>query len=146
VGKLIQQLQDPAGSGVYRTGGIDALAAAVHGSGLDFARISLQGVTEKASLLRTLARSLRFPDWFGGNWDALEDCLTDLSWRDAQGHVLAFEAFESLPADDLGVLSDVLMAAAEFWRARGKPFFAVFVDPRRRLGLADLHRGQRGGA
>ena len=146
MGKLIQRLQDPARSGVYRTGGIDALAAAVRGSGLDFARISLRGATEKASLLRALAGSLRFPDWFGGNWDALEDCLTDLSWRDAQGHVLAFESLESLPADDLGVLTDVLMAAAEFWRERGKPFFAVFVDPQRRLGLADLHRGQRGGA
>ena len=31
-----------------------------------------------AQLHETLARELRFPDWYGGNLDALFDCLTDL--------------------------------------------------------------------
>jgi hypothetical protein len=36
------------------------------------------------------------------------------------------------------VLLDVLVSAAEFWPGRGKPFFAVFIDPERTLMLADL--------
>jgi len=111
----------------------------VRGSPLSFAALSLIEVTEKIALLRRIAAALGFPAWFGENWDALEDCLTDLSWREAQGHVLVLQGFQFLPADDLGVLIDVLTTAAEFWAARGKPFFAVFIDPERTLALADLY-------
>lgn len=34
----------------------------------------------KQKLLRALATKLRFPDYFGENWDALDECLGDLSW------------------------------------------------------------------
>ena len=33
---------------------------------------------DKESLHDFLARELAFPDWYGGNLDALYDCLTDL--------------------------------------------------------------------
>jgi RNAse (barnase) inhibitor barstar len=138
--KLIERLQDPAKSGVYRASRADEIEDAVRGGKLNFARVSLQGIADKTALLRTIAAALGFPDWFGENWDALEDCLTDLSWREAQGHVLVFEGFQFLPEDDLGVLIDVLISAAEFWAGEGKPFFAVFIDPERLLGLADLFR------
>ena len=138
MGKLLQRLQDAARSGVYRTSSIDALADVLGGAGVDFARVGLQRVGDKPALMQALAGALRFPAWFGGNWDALEDCLTDLSWRSAAGHVIAFEVFESVPNGDLGMLTQVLEAAAEFWRGRGKPFFAVFVDPARGLALPDL--------
>jgi RNAse (barnase) inhibitor barstar len=38
------------------------------------------GITSKATLLKELARHLRFPDYFGVNWDALDECICDLSW------------------------------------------------------------------
>src|SRR5205814_1896101 len=38
------------------------------------------GIRSKAELLAALASAGRFPDYFGGNWDALQDCLRDLSW------------------------------------------------------------------
>ena len=138
--KLLERLQDPARSGVYRATRVDAIADAVRGSKLNFARIALEGIRAKPALLRSIGAALGFPDWFGENWDALEDCLTDLSWRQAQGHVLVFEGFRFLPADDVGVLMDVLASAAEFWAGQGKPFFAVFIDPARLLVLADLFR------
>jgi hypothetical protein len=136
--KLQQRLLDPARSGVYRTTRSDAIEDAVRGSRLNFARISLQGASDKDAVLERTAAALGFPDWFGNNWDALEDCLTDLSWREADGHVLLFEGFEI--NDDLGVLIDVLASCAEFWAARAKPFFGVFIDPQRSLGLADLFK------
>ena len=138
--KLIERLQDAEKSGVYRATRVDEIADAVRGSKLNFARIALQGITEKTALLRKIAATLGFPDWFGENWDALEDCLTDMSWREAQGHVLVFEGFQFLPEDDLGVLIDVLISAAEFWADQDKPFFAVLIDPQRVLMLADLFR------
>jgi RNAse (barnase) inhibitor barstar len=138
--KLINRLKDAAKSGVYRTSRVDAIEDALRGSPLSLARIALQDVTEKSALLRRIAARLGFPAWFGENWDALEDCLTDLSWLEGEGYVVVFEGFQFLPADELGVLIDVVISAAEFWAARGKPFFAVFIDPDRVLTLADLYQ------
>jgi RNAse (barnase) inhibitor barstar len=39
-----------------------------------------RGIRSKAKLLAILADKLRFPGYFGHNWDALEECLRDLSW------------------------------------------------------------------
>jgi len=38
------------------------------------------------------------------------------------------------------MLIDVLSSAAQFWAGQGRPFFAVFLDPQRRLKLKDLFR------
>jgi hypothetical protein len=38
------------------------------------------GVRSKQKLLGILVDRLRFPGYFGRNWDALEECLGDLSW------------------------------------------------------------------
>ena len=141
MGKLLQRLEDAAKSGVYRTSRIDPLADSLRGNGLDFERIALHGIRDKSALMDALSRSLRLPAWFGANWDALEDCLSDLSWRAAAGHVFVFEGLDSLPQDDAGVLFGVLESAAQFWRGQDKPFFAVFVDPGRKLALPDLFIG-----
>ena len=140
MGKLLARLQDPARSGVYRAHRPDEIADAVRGSKLSFARIALQGASDKSALLRTIASALGFPDWFGENWDALEDCLTDLSWRGAGGHVLVLEGFQFLADDDIGLLIDVLASAAEYWAGQGAPFFAVFIDPEGLLLLGELFR------
>jgi len=135
MGKLLERLKDPVRSGVYRVERVDEVLDATKGSELQLARISH---AEKSELMKNLAKALEFPDWFGQNWDALEDCLTDLSWRDAPGTVLLFE--NAKRGDELGVLIDILRSSAEWWAGRGKPFFAVFVDPAGSLQLPELFR------
>ena len=131
--KLLARLSDPARSGVYRTREEKAILDATRGAKLDV-------VTLEASenLLDSLAHGLAFPEWFGRNWDALEDMLGDLSWRNGDSHVLVFRGFPA--GEELGILLDVLRATAEYWAARRKPFFAVFVDPAKKLALPDLYR------
>jgi hypothetical protein len=128
MGKLLQRLQDSARSGVYRVARPDEVLDATRAGRPRLARVSLAGANDKKELLARLARELRFPDWFGGNWDALEDCLTDLSWLKADGHVLLMEDVSGLSADDFGVLNDVLSSSAQYWAGRGKSFFALFVN------------------
>lgn len=124
--------RDPRG-GVYRADTAEGVLRAA--KKLRVARIDLAGARDKAALLQAVARALEFPSWFGANWDALEDCLTDLSWHKATGHVLLIEGAAQLPPDDLGVFRDVLESAAAYWTERGAergaerahPFIAVFV-------------------
>jgi len=86
--------------------------------------------------IEAIARALQFPEWFGGNWDALEDCLGDLSWRDSARTVLAMKNFQR--NDELGILIDILASTAQFWAEQGGSFVAIFVDPKRELDLQDL--------
>jgi len=123
--KLLQRLSDAARSGVYRAPHDRDIRDALKGSKLALKRIDLAGAAGKDALLERIARALEFPSWFGGNWDALEDCLTDLSWLGAEGHVLLIEGAQA--SDERGILADVLGSAAGFWAERRRPFFAVFI-------------------
>ncbi|HEY8210550.1 MAG TPA: barstar family protein [Myxococcaceae bacterium] len=38
------------------------------------------GIKTREALLDALDQRLHFPDYFGGNWDALWECIRDLSW------------------------------------------------------------------
>ena len=132
MGKLLQRLQDASRSGVYRVRTDAEVLDALRGNGPR--KISLQGITTKSALLDRIARTLEFPEWFGGNWDALEDCLSEV-----RGYLLVHD-YQGIPADDLGVLLDVLASSAEFHAEQGEPFFAIFVDPQNALDLDDLFR------
>ncbi|MGQ0545591.1 MAG: barstar family protein [Betaproteobacteria bacterium] len=82
--------------------------------------------------IEAIAKALDFPAWFGGNWDALEDCLGDLSWRKPP-YLLVLRNFRH--GDELGILIDILSSTAQFWEEQGESFVAVFVDPDRQLAL-----------
>ena len=141
--KLLARLQDASRSGTYRVSQGDEILDALRGAGFDLVRIDLASISDKEQLLEYLASVLAFPRWFGHNWDALEDCLTDLSWRAADRHVLLIEGFQNLRArrpDDFGVFLDVLASSAQYWSERGRPFFAVFLDGGNTLTLPDLFR------
>lgn len=52
----------------------------------------------KQDLLRALATGLKLPKYFGHNWDALEECLRDLSWMPADASIVLLH--EQLPLAD----------------------------------------------
>ncbi len=88
-------------------------------------RVELSGCADKDTLLTRLALDLRFPGWFGHNWDALADCLTDLSWLPAGDIELTLANPATLQAADpevwatlLGILNDT----ATFWAGEGRRF------------------------
>ena len=70
-------------------------------------------ITSKEQLHKILARELGFPEWYGGNLDALYDCLTDI--RESAGiHVLHSDAlYENLGPMTHGLLRVLRDAAAE---------------------------------
>ncbi|MFF8898627.1 barstar family protein [Streptomyces lydicus] len=112
----------------------DALAAA-RDAGWTGAVLELADVADKAAFMERCARALRLPEWFGRNWDALADCLTDLSWCPAdRGRLLVVTGWQGYAAaapDEWSVVESVLADAVGHWRdtdtglavimARGRP-------------------------
>ena len=106
-------------------------------------------------LLREWARALDFPDYFGQNWDALEECLADLEWLPAKGYILLItDAAQVLPDDEeeYATLLEVLRDAGEAWgngqagmdRQRATPFHVLFAvserekNKRAHWGMTDV--------
>lgn len=69
-------------------------------------------VQGKEELLDRVARGLSFPDYFGRNWDALIDCLSDLSWSNAAEVTIDHRALPALPKRDLRFYLESLIDAA----------------------------------
>jgi RNAse (barnase) inhibitor barstar len=98
---------------------------------LDYTPITLKGVTDKVDFLQTVATALNFPAYFGMNWDALNDSLTDLSWKPANGYVILFTNFNSLSenmAEDVHVIKNIFKTSAEYWKQRAVPFFILISE------------------
>ncbi|MFD9036316.1 barstar family protein [Streptomyces sp. NPDC059567] len=67
---------------------------------------------------------LRLPDYFGWNWDALSDCLRDLTWLPADRYVPIVEAAnEALASDDSArqLLFKTLRQAGRRWSYTQRP-------------------------
>ncbi len=126
--KLLQRLSDAAKSGVYRAAHERDILEVLRGSNLGLARIDLSGAAGKDALMERIAHSLALPGWFGKNWDALDESLADLAWSGAAGYVMLFEGAQALPADARSSLKEVLAGAAQTWKSRNRPFFAVFIE------------------
>lgn len=86
---------------------------------------------ERRALLTAIGRELRFPAYYGRNLDALEECLTDLSWLPAGEVVLIWDGADALrQTDPRGhrVLLEVLAAAMESTEAGPRPLKVVLTD------------------
>lgn len=99
------------------------------------------------------ARALEFPDYFGHNWDALEECLADLEWLPAKGYVLLISDAQCVIPDEeeeYETLLEVLNDAGEAWSkgqtadGRRAPFHVFFAvsqkekSKRKHWGLKEL--------
>ena len=133
-------LADPSAAGLYRLAGRRSTARLrrqIERAGWRCFTLDGAGVADKSGFLRAIAEAMSFPAYFGQNWDALEECLTDLSWvagADRAGHILLYEHVAPLireaPAD-WAVALEILMAAVAHRRGTPTP-------------LAVLLRGARG--
>lgn len=69
------------------------------------------------ALFDALARAFSFPAYAGRNWDAVEECLTDLSWLPAGPRCLVIADADRLlaaaPAERREIAWDVLTAVAD---------------------------------
>lgn len=74
------------------------------------------GIKSREKLFGALRHQLRLPDYFGENWDALSDCLRDLSWIKARRVIVAHEDLPPLDSASLFSYLDVLADAVQDWK------------------------------
>lgn len=89
------------------------------------ARIDGAAAPGRDEVFGQFSDALRFPAYFGWNWDALSDCLRDLSWLPADRYLIVVEQPARLLADDpegRRFLFQILERAARAWaNPLGKP-------------------------
>jgi len=92
--------------------------------GLGWRCIVLDGseVEDRAAFLEACDEAFALPEWFGMNWDALEECLADLELGGAEGIVVVWTAwgtFAEAAPKDFAVALDVLGSAVRGWSTDG---------------------------
>ena len=96
--------------------------------------LTLRGaaVHDRASLFDEFVATAGFPDWFGANWDALADCLSDLSWLPPGPTVIFWDRSDVLARADPPVwrtAGQVIDAAIASRVAGGLPPLYVIYPP-----------------
>lgn len=108
------------------------LLSAASAAGLAVRRINLDGVRGKDALIDRVSAVLSFPEWFGRNWDAVADCLGDLSWQPTPDFVLTLEKSEELrtyAGNEFSIAIEILTAVATTWREKGHSFWVLLDAP-----------------
>lgn len=129
--KLLEILNGERSPGLYRVTtdvNIDELSSLCQEYGFHVFYINGMDVKSKAEFLQAAAETMKFPDYFGDNWDAFNDCITDLSWIAADGYILLYTHPNNLANSDpleWSIALDVFQDAIEYWRETDTPLYVL---------------------
>ncbi|OON82060.1 hypothetical protein B1H18_03090 [Streptomyces tsukubensis] len=123
-----------AGGGQSAVEPAAAVLDVARAGGWETVSLDLSGVEDKAAFMDRCARDLALPDWFGRNWDALADCLADLSWAPpARGRLFVvshWAAYARTAPRDWRIAQEVLRDTVTHWRASPTPVGVLLdLDP-----------------
>lgn len=85
----------------------------------------------ECAFFQEVSAAFRFPYYFGWNWAALDDCLTDLEWLSFSSLLLVVDRAELLFRDEpdakvcVNLLKKHLLAAASYWKERNIKFEVI---------------------
>lgn len=109
-----------------------------------------ESVQDVDSLFSAMAREFNFPDYFGENWPALNECIRSLSWLPARAYLLLIRNSGSLLKDsapDRAVFMKVMrdagrrwanaFALGDEWGGGDVPFNVVFLCPENELATTE---------
>jgi RNAse (barnase) inhibitor barstar len=70
---------------------VEKLIDAARARGFGVFHLNGARMQSQSDLFLEFKEVLRFPDYFGENWNALDECLADLEWLDLRGYLLVIE-------------------------------------------------------
>jgi len=103
--------------------------ALVQSHELRVAEIDGRAIATQRDVFDAVSDAFLFPDYFGFNWDSLEECLRDLEWVPAKGYVLRVRGSTELwqrSSAVAGALVESWLVAAEHWAEDEVSFVLVF--------------------
>ena len=75
-------------------------------------------INNKQTFLKKVAEAIEFPAYFGNNWDAFDECITDLTWCPAQRYVILYDhadIFAQSEPTQYQIALDIFNSAQEYW-------------------------------
>ena len=114
-------------------------------AGYAFFHIEGKNITRKEQLLNHVATVLQFPNHFGQNWDALEECLTDLEWVDGDGYVIYYDHIDGLLGthpDQFETLVEILRDSVKSWKDDGEAMVVLLSGTKPPKGVSKLKEGE----
>jgi len=80
----------------------------------------------RAGLFDEFAAALQFPDYFGENWAALDECLSDLEWMPSEGYAVlmsnSLSVLSEEDPEDRAILPRLLARVCKFWATEHRVF------------------------
>ena len=144
--EAVDTLLEDSRGGVYFVPGIVAareVQAAAKRARMAYFHIEGKNITRKEQLLNAVATALHFPADFGHNWDALEECLTDMEWADADGYVIFYDHIDGLLAahpDQFETLVEICRDAVASWKEDDKAMLVLMSGAKAPKGVAKLKK------
>lgn len=89
------------------------------------ASIEYDASYSELSLIDQIDREFCFPDYFGRNWNAVDECLSDLSWLPSKAFCCFFIGSSQSKKEDKRIydlLIDIFKCAGNVWKERGVIF------------------------
>jgi RNAse (barnase) inhibitor barstar len=87
----------------------------------------IKPINSVEDLFNELYNKLPLPSYFGYNWNALDECLSDLHWIKEKRLIILHEEKLNIPQSDLDVYLDVLKVAVENWTNNNIHELIVFI-------------------
>lgn len=88
-------------------------------------------VATKRELYTELSDTLRFPSYFGENWDALDELYRDFSWIEDEKIVIVHKDLSKLPLNDLRIYMQTIVNSLDFWNYYlNDPHALLYVFPK----------------
>ena len=107
---------------------IGPLRAAAKRAGIVWLDLDLAGVRDRNAFLRRCVEVFPLPGYFGGNWDALHECMLDFAGGGVPGAIVHWRRGTQLARrapEAVTMALEVLEDAAVYWRASGRIFLVV---------------------
>lgn len=75
----------------------------------------VSSISTERELYIELSGVLKFPSYFGKNWDALDELYRDFSWIEDEKIVIVHKDLSKLPLNDLSIYMEIIVNSLDFW-------------------------------